>query len=64
MNTDPLLSRKFLYAILVLLLGFVLVIVKTITGDSWINLAQTIGGIYVIGNVADQFVATKEQKLG
>lgn len=64
MNTDPLLSRKFIYAVLVLLLGFALVALKVITGDAWINLAQTMGGIYVIGNVAGQFVATKEQKLG
>lgn len=65
MTLDPLLSRKFIFALTVVVLGFVLVILGRVQPTDWFNFAQMIGGIYVVGNIADQFVATKESnKLG
>jgi hypothetical protein len=46
-----LLSRKFIFAILAVLLGFGLVLTKYLDANQWLNFVQVIGGIYVIGNV-------------
>jgi hypothetical protein len=49
---NDLLSRKFLFAILVVVLSFILVFIGKITSTEWVGFVEIIGGIYVIGNVA------------
>jgi hypothetical protein len=48
-------GRKFIFAILVVILSFVLVITKTLPVITWLDFVTTIGGIYVIGNVVTKF---------
>lgn len=49
---DILGGRKFIFAVLLTILAFVLVFVGKLTADAFIAFAQVIGGIYVVGNVA------------
>lgn len=46
-----LLSRKFIYAIMVVIMAYVLVILHEVTADQFLKFSEVIGGIYVIGNV-------------
>ncbi len=57
MITDSIGGRKFVYAVLAVALSFALVILGKLTADSWTTFVSIIGGIYVIGNVADQFIS-------
>lgn len=50
---DQLGGRKFIYALLVVILTFILVVIGKLAVDSFIAFAETIGGIYIIGNVMD-----------
>lgn len=52
---DNLLSSKFLYAVFVVLLGFILVVLKMVESSVWFNFAEIIGGIYVAGNTISKF---------
>jgi hypothetical protein len=52
---DAIGGRKFVYAILVVVLGFVLVFIGKVTAEDWMNFASIVGGIYVIGNIVSQF---------
>lgn len=45
-------GRKFIFAILTVVLGFILVVLKEITAEDWLQMAQVVGGVYVMGNVA------------
>lgn len=56
MITDSIGGRKFIYAVLAVALSFVLVIMGKLSADSWTTFVSIIGGIYVVGNVADQFI--------
>jgi len=57
---EDLLSRKFIFALLALVLGFVLVLTNKVPAGDFLNFVQVIGGIYVIGNLG----ATVANKLG
>lgn len=59
---SELLSRKFIYAMVVLIMGFVLVILNKLTAEAFVNLASVIGGVYVIGNVATKLVYKNGQQ--
>lgn len=59
--SSPLLSRKFIYAILVVVAGFILVVVGKATADQWMTFTTVMGGIYVIGNVATKVVVPGDQ---
>jgi hypothetical protein len=48
---ENLLSRKFIYAILATVMGFVLVMVDKVTADVFLKFLEVIGATYVIGNV-------------
>jgi len=52
---ESLLSRKFIFAILVTILSFVLVILKLITPEQWLEFTAVIGVTYVIGNTVSKF---------
>ncbi len=51
-----LLSTKFLFAVLIVVLGFVLVLMRQLTAQVWVTFALGVGSVYVIGNVADKYV--------
>jgi hypothetical protein len=57
MITDSIGGRKFVYAVLAVALSFALVILGKLSADSWTTFVSIIGGIYVAGNVADQFIS-------
>lgn len=54
-------GRKFIFAMFVVMLGFVLVMGIKTTAQEWFSFVQVIGGIYVAGNVLEKFSATKQQ---
>ena len=49
---DNLNSKKFIFAVLVVIMGFILVLLRIVPATSFFSFATYIGGIYVIGNVA------------
>ena len=55
---NNLLSTKFLYAVLVTILGFVLTIMGNVPADLFFNFCELIGSIYVLGNVVQKFAPT------
>jgi predicted RND superfamily exporter protein len=60
---SSLISRKFIYAILITILGFLLVVFHQVKPEDWFSFVQVVGGIYVIGNIADK-IALKQTPLG
>jgi len=52
---EPLLSRKFIYAVLVVILGFALTITNNVSAEEFFKFSELIGLTYVIGNVASKF---------
>lgn len=52
---DKLGGSKFIFAILALILAFVLTINKLLTGQEFVTFAIGIGGTFVLGNVLNQF---------
>lgn len=50
------LGRKFIFALLVVSLGFGLVLAGKATIEQWFNFTEMIGAIYVAGNVGDKVV--------
>ena len=56
---DDLLSRKFLFAVMVVVMGFILVITNKVTVDVFFNFAEVVGGTYVIGNLGSKFMSSK-----
>lgn len=49
---DALGGRKFIFGVLLVLCGLVLVAVNKVTGDSFLNFAMVVGATYVVGNVS------------
>lgn len=60
--TDAVGGRKFIYAILVIILSFGLVMMNKLTSVDFNNFAVMIGGIYVAGNVANVAVSSQVKK--
>ena len=48
-------GRKFLFALLAVILGFILVLARLTTAEQWMQFVEVIGAAYVIGNVASKF---------
>jgi hypothetical protein len=44
-------GRKFIFAMMVTILSFVLVLVGKLMVNEYLNFVEVIGGLYVIGNV-------------
>lgn len=58
---ENLLSRKFIFAILVSVLSFVMVLVEKLSPSDWLEFEAVIGAVYVIGNSVEKIVdATKK----
>jgi hypothetical protein len=53
---QTLISKKFIYALLISILGFVFVVLGKVTANDWFSFVQIIGGMYVIGNIAEKVV--------
>lgn len=51
---DQLGGRKFIFAMVVVTAGFVLVLFGKSTVEQWFNFAELIGGIYVAGNIGEK----------
>ena len=49
-----LLSRKFIFAILVVVMGYILVLLGKVNAQEFFSFAQLIGGIYIVGNIASR----------
>jgi hypothetical protein len=60
---QTLISKKFIYALLISILGFIFVVLGKVTASDWFSFVQVVGGVYVIGNIADK-VVTRPQLLG
>jgi hypothetical protein len=54
---NDLLSRKFLFAVLATVLGFVLVLTDKVSAQDFLAFVGVIGAQYVLGNVVSKFVA-------
>ena len=52
-------GRKFLYALLAIVLSFVLVILGKVTPSEWITLVEIMGTVYVIGNIGEHVALGK-----
>jgi hypothetical protein len=52
---EPLLSRKFIYAVLVVIFGFSLTVTGFVSAEAFFNFAEIIGASYILGNVASKF---------
>ena len=50
-------GRKYLFAILVVVLGFVLVMTGKVDPKDWFGFVEIIGGSYILGNVVSKFSA-------
>ena len=48
-------GRKFVFAILALALGFLLVATGKTDADTWFKFAEIVGATYVVGNVVTKF---------
>lgn len=50
---DLLGGRKFIYCLLVVAASFVLVLLGKLTPSDFTSFAQVMGGLYIVGNVAN-----------
>jgi len=55
-TSNPLLSRKFLFSLLLTTLSFVLVLTGKLTSKEWTDFVMVVAGIYVSSNVASKIV--------
>lgn len=51
-----LLSRKFIYAMSVIIMGFSLVMVGKLEPQAFLSFAELIGGIYIAGNLGAKLI--------
>lgn len=49
-------GRKFIFGVLLIVMGFVFVILNKVTVDAFFSFAQVIGGGYILGNVATKVI--------
>lgn len=49
-------GRKFVFAVLVTILGFILVLVGKVTAGEWQNFVMVVAGLYISGNIAERIV--------
>jgi len=55
MEKSPLLSRKFLFSLLLTVLSFVLVLTGKLTSKEWTDFVMVVSGIYASSNVVSKF---------
>lgn len=49
-------GRKFVFAVLVTILGFILVLFGKVSAGDWQNFVMVISGIFVVGNISEKIV--------
>jgi len=49
-------GRKFVFALVMLIASFALVLVGDLPAIDWVKFAEVIGGIFVIGNVSTKAI--------
>ena len=54
-------GRKFVFALLAIVLGFVMVMTGATTAKEWMGFVELLGGIYVTGNVVSKFATGSEE---
>ena len=54
-----LLSKKFIFALVVVIMGFVLVLIKATTSDFFFKFVEIVGATYVVGNISDKIKDTR-----
>jgi len=54
-------GRKFIFALLGVVLGFVMVMTGATTAKEWMGFVELLGGIYVAGNVVSKFANGSEE---
>jgi hypothetical protein len=59
---EILLSKKFIFALIAIVMGFVLVLMKETTSDIFFKFVEIVGGLYVIGNGVDKVSDTVLEK--
>ena len=57
---EILLSKKFIFALVAIAMGFVLVLLDKTTSDFFFKFAEIVGGTYVVGNISDKINDTRE----
>ena len=57
---DILLSKKFIFALVAIIMGFVLVLTNRTTSDFFFRFVEIVCGVYVIGNISDKINDTRE----
>lgn len=55
MTDTNIFSTKFIFAVLITILGFVLVAIGKVSGQEFLTFAEVVGGTYVLGNVVQKF---------
>lgn len=55
-GVENLLSRKFLFSILITIMGFVLVLVGRVAAERFLNFVAIVGATYIVGNVSSKAV--------
>lgn len=50
---DKLGGRKFVFAVVLTALSFILVLTKSLSAKEWIIFASGLGAVYVVGNLTD-----------
>jgi len=58
---EILLSKKFIFALVALVMGFVLVLLDKTTSDIFFKFVEWVGGIYVAGNISDKINDTRKE---
>lgn len=53
-------GRKFIYILLLTIIGFVFVLMGKMTAKEYLDFCVLISGIYIVGNVATKFTNNKQ----
>lgn len=56
---DQLGGRKFVYTLLLTIIGFIFVLIGKMTAKEYLDFCIVIGGIYTAGNVVSKFTNSK-----
>jgi len=52
---NPFLSRKFIFGLLLIIIGFVFTILKLVGVNDYLKFAEVIGATYIVGNTVAKF---------
>lgn len=58
---EVLLSKKFIFALVGMVMAFVLVLMNKTTSEVFFRFAEIVGGTYVVGNISDKINDTRKE---